>query len=125
MSTQLESSEAAILNRVIQPDSGDWSRAAAEAILAMGFNDTDREQMTALLEKAQAGDLTNEESEALEHYRHIGKLLELMNRALGVRCKLLLREMARLSRTLELEVWRQSVRVWVFGAESFGSGSRV
>jgi hypothetical protein len=78
MSTQLESSEAAILNRVIQPDSGDWSRAAAEAILAMGFNDTDREQMTALLEKAQAGDLTNEESEALEHYRHIGKLLELM-----------------------------------------------
>jgi hypothetical protein len=34
--------------------------------------------MSALLEKAKAGDLTNEESEALEHYRHIGKLLELM-----------------------------------------------
>ena len=78
MSAQLESSEAAILNRVIQPESGDWPRAAAEAILGIGFNETDREQMTALLEKAQAGDLTNEESEALEHYRHIGKLLELM-----------------------------------------------
>jgi len=78
MSEQLESSEPAILSRVIQPDSGDWSAAAAEAILEMGFNETDREQMTALLEKATAGDLTNEESEALEHYRHIGKLLELM-----------------------------------------------
>lgn len=78
MSAQLESSEAAILSRVIQPDSGDWSRAAAEAILRLGFNETDRERMTSLLEKAKAGTLTNEESEALEHYRHIGKLLELM-----------------------------------------------
>jgi hypothetical protein len=34
--------------------------------------------MTVLLERAKSGDLTNEESEALEHYRHIGKLLELM-----------------------------------------------
>ena len=78
MSAQLESSEAAILNRVIQPDSGDWPPAAAEAILGIGFNETDQEQMIALLEKAKTGDLTDEESEALEHYRHIGKLLELM-----------------------------------------------
>jgi hypothetical protein len=78
MSAQLESSEAAILSRVIQPDSADWSPAAAEAILRIGFNETDREHMTALLEKAIAGELTNDESEALEHYRHIGKLLELM-----------------------------------------------
>jgi len=78
MSSQLENSEAAILSRVIQPGSGDWSPAAAEAILGIGFNETDQEQMTALLEKAKAGDLTDEESEALEHYRHIGKLLELM-----------------------------------------------
>jgi hypothetical protein len=78
MSVQFESSEAAILSRVIQPDSADWSRAASEAILGIGFNETDREQMSALLEKAKTGDLTNEESEALEHYRHIGTLLELM-----------------------------------------------
>jgi hypothetical protein len=49
MSAQLESSEAAILSRVIQPDSGDWSPAAAEAILRIGFNETDRERMTTLL----------------------------------------------------------------------------
>jgi hypothetical protein len=78
MSAQLESSEAAILSRVIQPDAGDWPQAAAEAILRIGFNEGDRERMSALLEKAKTGDLTNEESEALEHYRHMGKLLELM-----------------------------------------------
>ena len=78
MSIQLESTEVAILDRVIQPDSGDWPRAAAEAILGIGFNETDRERMTVLLEKAKEGNLTNEESQALENYRHIGKLLELM-----------------------------------------------
>jgi len=78
MSVRLEISEAAILSRLIQPDSGDWPRAAAEAILRIGFSETDLKQMTTLLEKAKAGELTNEESEALEHYRHIGKLLELM-----------------------------------------------
>ena len=41
MSIQLESTEVAILDRVIQPDSGDWPRAAAEAILGIGFNETD------------------------------------------------------------------------------------
>ena len=74
----LENSEVAILSRVIQPDSGDWPQAAAEAILRMGFNETDRRRMSALLEKATAGNLSNDESEALEHYRHIGRLLELM-----------------------------------------------
>ena len=34
--------------------------------------------MASLLEKAKQDDLSNEEAEALENYRHIGKLLELM-----------------------------------------------
>lgn len=40
----------------------------------------DRERMTVLLDKAKAGDLALEESEALEHYRHIGKLLALIQK---------------------------------------------
>jgi hypothetical protein len=56
MSLQFESSQAAILDRVIQPDLADWPRAAAEAILVIGFDATDRERMTSLLEKAKAGD---------------------------------------------------------------------
>lgn len=78
MSVQLESSEVAILDRVIQPDLANWPRAAAEAILGIGFNETDQERMTVLLEKAKEGNLTKEESQALENYRHVGKLLELM-----------------------------------------------
>lgn len=78
MSAQTENSEAAILSRVIQPDAGGWTQAVAEAILQMGFHKTDQEHMTALLEKAEAGNLTDDESEVLENYRHIGKLLELM-----------------------------------------------
>lgn len=53
MSAQLETSEAAILSRVIQPESGDWSPAAAEAILRIGFNETDRERMTALCREGE------------------------------------------------------------------------
>jgi hypothetical protein len=78
MSVQLESTGAAILNRVIQPESGDWPRAAAEAILGIGFDPKDLELMSLLLEKAQSGSLSPEEAEVLENYRHIGKLLELM-----------------------------------------------
>ncbi len=78
MSVQLESSEAAILDRVIQPNLADWPPAAAEAILGIGFHEMDRERMTSLLEKTKEGELSNDEAEALENYRRIGRLLELM-----------------------------------------------
>ena len=63
----LESSEAAILDRVFQPDSGDWPKAAAEAILSIAFDQTDRERMDWLLEKAKAEELSADEAEMLEH----------------------------------------------------------
>jgi hypothetical protein len=78
MNATMENSEAAILDRVFQPDAGGWSAAAAEAILSVGFHEADRQRMVGLLEKAQAGELLSEEAAALENYRHIGRLLELM-----------------------------------------------
>jgi hypothetical protein len=78
MSTVLESSEAAILERVIRPEAGDWPREAAQAILGLRFDRTDLEKMTMLLAKAKEGELTDGEESALEHYRHVGRLLELM-----------------------------------------------
>ena len=78
MSVQLESSQAAILDRVIQPGLADWPPAAAQAILGLGFDETDRKRMNSLLEKAKEAELSNEEAAVLENYRHIGKLLELM-----------------------------------------------
>ena len=73
-----KSSEAAILDRVIRPDTGGWPRAAAEAILAVTFGAEDRKRMSLLLEKAKAGHLSAAEAEAVENYRHVGRLLELM-----------------------------------------------
>jgi hypothetical protein len=78
MNAALASSEAAILDRVFRPNVGDWPRAAAEAILSVGFDQNDRDRMTQLLEKAKAGELSTEDAETLENYRHIGRLLELM-----------------------------------------------
>ena len=78
MNATLESSEAAILDRVFHPDAGGWSPAAAEAILSVGFNQNDQQRMSGLLEKAKAGDLSPEDASALENYRHVGRLLELM-----------------------------------------------
>lgn len=74
----MESSEAAILNRVIRPDAGGWPRAAAEAILGVTFGPEDRERMSLLLEKSKTGTLSSSEAEEVENYRHVGRLLELM-----------------------------------------------
>jgi hypothetical protein len=78
MSATLEGSEAAILDRVFRPDTGDWPPEAAETILGLGFNHVDRERMTRLLEKAKAGELSPAQAEVLDNYRHVGRLLELM-----------------------------------------------
>ena len=78
MSVMLENSEAAILDRVFHPEAGDWPRAAAEVIVSIGFGQTDQERMTRLLDKAKEGELSSEEAETLENYRHVGRLLELM-----------------------------------------------
>ena len=78
MNPALAKSEAAILDRVFRPDAADWPRAAADAILSISFDPSDRERMSQLMERAKEGYLTSEETEELEHYRHIGRLLELM-----------------------------------------------
>lgn len=78
MSASLETSEAAILDRVLRVDSADWPPAAASAILAMRFDESDRARMVALLERAKAGELAADEADELKSYEHIGRLLELM-----------------------------------------------
>jgi len=78
MDPATDKSEAAILDRVFRPNTGDWPRAAAEAILSIGFDPSDRERMAQLLESAKQDTLSREQAEELEHYRHVGRLLELM-----------------------------------------------
>jgi len=78
MNPAIDKSEAAILDRVFRPNAADWPRAAAEAILDIGFDPSDRKRMAQLMEMAKDGELSPEQIEELEHYRHIGRLLELM-----------------------------------------------
>ena len=62
MRAVLESSEAAILARVIRPDPKALPQDAAKAILCLGFNQADRDRMTLLLAKAKEGELTEDEA---------------------------------------------------------------
>ncbi len=78
MSVTLVSTEAAILDRVFRSDAANWPPEAAQALLGIGFDRNDRQRMTRLLQKAKAGQLSLEEAETLDNYRHIGRLLELM-----------------------------------------------
>jgi hypothetical protein len=71
------SSDAAILERVIEPNRGNWSRAAAESILNFRFPSPDVERMNELAAKARTGATTSEEKTELESYMRVGRLLEL------------------------------------------------
>ena len=58
MSTITESrEEIAIWRRVIRPETTGWTRAGAEAILHLGFQEVDHERMPELLERAKGGEL--------------------------------------------------------------------
>lgn len=78
MNTISDTSEVAILSRVFCPEDGAWSPAAAEAILSFGFSERDAVRMSELLAKVKGGTISSEETNELQNYRHIGKLLELM-----------------------------------------------
>lgn len=78
MSTTAEAMELAIWRRVIRPETAGWTRAGAEAVLHLDFQQGDQERMLELLERAKRGDLSRDEAGELENYRHVGTTLELM-----------------------------------------------
>ena len=78
MSAIVESREVAIWRRVIRPETVGWTRDGAEAILQLDFQQDDQARMVELMERAKNGDLSAEEAEELENYRHVGTTLELM-----------------------------------------------
>lgn len=78
MNTITESKEVAIWRRVIRPGTGGWTRAGAEAMLQLDFQEDDHERMVALLERAKDGALSAAEAEELAHYRQVGTTLEFM-----------------------------------------------
>ncbi len=71
-------SEAAILNRVIEPEVDDLPPETAHYILRLEFRQQDMERMNVLAEKARKGTLSEEERAEAENYEGVGHLLALM-----------------------------------------------
>ena len=61
MSPTVENSEAAIWNRVVDPEAGDLAREAAESFLHIRLPEADRQRVNELAEKAREGALTTAE----------------------------------------------------------------
>jgi hypothetical protein len=76
---EVTDTDAAILERVIQPGRADLTRSAARALLALDFMPADRERMHQLAVKNQSGRLTAGERRALDSYRRVGWLLDLLS----------------------------------------------
>jgi|SRR5580700_7365068 hypothetical protein len=81
MASQLLSSnsEAAIWARLMQAcDKKELSAEAAEYLLAVDFEERDRERMLQLAEGSEAGTLTAEEQIEFDGYLHVGNMLAVM-----------------------------------------------
>jgi hypothetical protein len=76
--SQPGTSEVAIFSRVLEPDRGTLTAAAARAILDFDFSQVDKDRMRQLSFKAREGTLTAEEQAAIDSYERVGHILSLM-----------------------------------------------
>jgi hypothetical protein len=76
--SQLNTSATAIFNRVLEPDQANWPSEVARALLALDFNQTDKERMRQLSAKAREGTLSAEEKIEIDNYERVGHLLNIM-----------------------------------------------
>lgn len=67
-----------ILARLFDPERIELSSEAAESLLKLDFDEADRQRMTELAEKNQAGGLSEEERAELESYRQVAALVDLI-----------------------------------------------
>jgi hypothetical protein len=74
----VSNSETAILDRLIFPAHSDLPADAARYLLALDFDEADRERMNALAAKAQEGALSPDEAIEIDSYRHVGHLVALL-----------------------------------------------
>ncbi len=73
-----ETSEMAILRRIIDPEQPFLSAEAARAILRMGFNAADRARMNQLATKNRDGKLTVNDEQELKSYIRVGQTLGIL-----------------------------------------------
>ena len=83
--------EAAIWARLMLAHRGDLSPEAAEYLLSIGFEESDRRRMLQLADGSESGTLTENEQEEFDSYLHVGNLLAVMQS----RAKVVLRRKPR------------------------------
>jgi len=71
-------SDAAILRRVLEPEKPTLSLPTARYILALDFAPADKERMRQLSAKARAGTLTPDDQVEIANYERVGHLLNIM-----------------------------------------------
>jgi hypothetical protein len=76
--TLTPSTEGAIWARIVDPDTGDLAREAAQTLLRLDFRSADRRRMDELAAKASAGALTRGERKDAETYNRVAHLLALL-----------------------------------------------
>ncbi|MGC1720903.1 MAG: hypothetical protein WA746_18130 [Isosphaeraceae bacterium] len=72
-------SDVAILSRLIRPDDDNLPPQAADAWLAIRFEQSDLDRMHELVTKNQDDKLTHKEKTELENYRRVSFLLDLVH----------------------------------------------
>jgi hypothetical protein len=77
-STQIDSSNVSILNRILRPGDPTFSPDGAQDILSLGFSESDKQRMQELSAKARAGTLTAEEDAEAGRYELLGHLLGIL-----------------------------------------------
>jgi hypothetical protein len=70
--------EAAIWARLMRAQEDELPPDAAEFLLSIDFEEGDRQRMSRLAERSEAGTLTVEEQAEFDSYLHIGNLLAVM-----------------------------------------------
>jgi hypothetical protein len=76
--TLTPTTEGAIWARIVDPDTADLTRTAAQTLLGLDFQPTDRERMDALAVKARAGTLSPRERREAESFNRVAHLLALL-----------------------------------------------
>jgi hypothetical protein len=77
-SAHTDISEVSILNRILRPNVPTFSPEAAQDILTLDFDQTDKDRMRELSAKARAGTLTADEDAEAGKYELVGHLLNIM-----------------------------------------------
>jgi hypothetical protein len=71
-------SEIAILSRVLEPDKPTLSPEAAHAFLTLDFSRADKDRMRELSAKAREGTLTRAEQTETDNYGRVGHVLNIL-----------------------------------------------